>query len=141
LSATRPTTSSKSSLPTQPSLEHLRKEAKQRLAKLRAGGASVQLTDAQLVLAREYGFSSWRALKAAVEIGGTYDAYCGPPLNQHRIASSRTAILDRAGLESAFFSFIALAMFLTCMAMTVDFGIHKTISSPDPVVVNVEILH
>ena len=38
MSATLP--SPRSSLPTQPSLEHLRKEAKQRLAKLRTTGAS-----------------------------------------------------------------------------------------------------
>jgi hypothetical protein len=45
--------------------------SKQRLAKLRAAGASAQLADAQLLLAREYGFSSWRALKAAVGVEGT----------------------------------------------------------------------
>ena len=54
-------------LPAKPSLEHLRKEAKQQLAVLRSRAASVQLADAQLVVARSYGFSSWRALKTEVD--------------------------------------------------------------------------
>lgn len=61
------------SLPARPNLEWLRKTAKQRLKrlralkKLRAGDASVRLADAQLAIARDYGFDSWRKLKRHVE--------------------------------------------------------------------------
>jgi ankyrin repeat protein len=54
-------------LPARPSIEFLKKSAKQRLDALRAADASAQLADAQLALAREYGFSSWRALVAKIE--------------------------------------------------------------------------
>jgi hypothetical protein len=137
LSATRQIPSSRSSLPTQPSLEYLRKEAKRRLAKMRAGGASVQLADAQLLLAREYGFSSWRALKVGVEIDGPA-THPRPPLNHYRAATLHTTALDRMGLENVFFNFIALTMFLTCMAMTVDFGSHRSQHNSAPVRVYVE---
>jgi ankyrin repeat protein len=54
-------------LPAQPNLEHLKNEAKQRLKALRAQEARAQLTEAQLAVARDYGFASWRALKAHVD--------------------------------------------------------------------------
>jgi ankyrin repeat protein/uncharacterized glyoxalase superfamily protein PhnB len=53
-----------SDLPERPSLDYLKKLAKQRL---RALPPPARLADAQLAIAREYGQSSWRALKAAVE--------------------------------------------------------------------------
>ncbi|MBN9555330.1 MAG: hypothetical protein J0H61_11790 [Alphaproteobacteria bacterium] len=138
MSATRPTPS-KFSLPTRPSLEHLRKMSKQRLAKLRAAGASAQLADAQLLLAREYGFSSWRALKAAVGAEGMPVAARQSPLNHYRVTTPCTAKLDRVASENAFFSLLTLGLFLTCMAMTVDFGSHKPTGGFAPVVVDVEI--
>ncbi len=68
------------SLPPTPSLAHLRREAKDLLHQLRAGAAAaisrvdavdpglpVQLSSAQLVVAREHGMSSWPQLKALVE--------------------------------------------------------------------------
>ena len=54
-------------LPAQPNLEHLKNEAKQRLKALRAQAPHAQLTEAQLAVARDYGFASWRALKAHVD--------------------------------------------------------------------------
>jgi hypothetical protein len=54
-------------LPAHPSLDHLRKEAKHMLGILRARANAAQLTDAQLIVARAYGFSSWRALKLEVD--------------------------------------------------------------------------
>jgi ankyrin repeat protein len=54
-------------LPAQPNLEHLKNEAKQRLKALRAQDPRAQLTGAQLAVARDYGFASWRALKAHVD--------------------------------------------------------------------------
>ena len=56
-----------SALPDAPSLEWLRKQAKHRLRELRESSPDAQLADAQLDLARRYGFPSWRALKAHVD--------------------------------------------------------------------------
>jgi hypothetical protein len=71
------------SLPQNPSLENLKKQAKTLLKKWRAGDAETlariqaahprwgeakpRLADSQLVLAREAGFESWPQLKLAVE--------------------------------------------------------------------------
>jgi len=55
------------SLPERPNLDWLRKTAKDRLAQLRATNPNAKLSDAQLAVARENGFSSWRALKAHVD--------------------------------------------------------------------------
>lgn len=63
-------------LPSRPNLEWLRKTAKDRLAELRARDTSAKLADAQLSVAREHGFSSWRQLKAHVERA----AASAPPL-------------------------------------------------------------
>jgi ankyrin repeat protein len=55
------------SLPPRPNLEWLRKTAKERLWQLRVANRSAKLADAQLAVAREYGFPSWRKLKVHVE--------------------------------------------------------------------------
>ena len=55
------------SLPDAPNLAWLRKQAKRRLEELRASNAGAQLADAQFDLAKQYGFTSWRALKAHVD--------------------------------------------------------------------------
>src|SRR5215470_6939774 len=54
-------------LPARPNLEHLKNEAKQRLKALRARNPQAKLATAQLALARDYGFASWRQLKAHVD--------------------------------------------------------------------------
>jgi hypothetical protein len=54
-------------LPARPSLDWLRKTAKQQLNALRKVDPDAQLAGAQLALARQYGFGSWRALKAEVD--------------------------------------------------------------------------
>lgn len=51
-------------LPEHPNLEHLRKEAKQRLKRLRHSDPSAALAVAQREVARDYGFPSWRRLVA-----------------------------------------------------------------------------
>jgi ankyrin repeat protein len=58
---------SNSTLPVRASLEYLRKLAKDRLAVLRRTDGNAQLADALLAVARDHGFSSWRALKAEVD--------------------------------------------------------------------------
>ena len=54
-------------LPERASLEYLKKLAKERLRELRGKDPSAKLSSAQLEVAREHGFTSWRALKAEVE--------------------------------------------------------------------------
>jgi ankyrin repeat protein/catechol 2,3-dioxygenase-like lactoylglutathione lyase family enzyme len=58
---------SKSSLPERASLEFLKKRAKERLAELRRTDPRTKLAAAQLEIAREYGFTSWRALKTEID--------------------------------------------------------------------------
>ena len=55
-------------LPERPSLEQLRKQAKEHLDTLRAADPSVLLAAAQHALAREYGFESWPKLVHHVEL-------------------------------------------------------------------------
>ena len=55
------------SLPEKPSLEWLRKAARRRLAELRKSNPAAKLADAQFDIAKQYGFASWRALKAHVD--------------------------------------------------------------------------
>lgn len=55
-------------LPARPSLEFLKKLAKQQVVALRRQGKTTSLAAAQLTLARKYGFPSWRKLKAHVEL-------------------------------------------------------------------------
>jgi ankyrin repeat protein len=54
-------------LPANPNLEWLRKAAKHRLVALRASDPAAKLTAAQRDIAGEYGFASWRALKAHID--------------------------------------------------------------------------
>lgn len=54
-------------LPARPNLEWLKKTAKQLLGELQARDPARKLADAQFALARRYGFSSWRAMKAHIE--------------------------------------------------------------------------
>ena len=54
-------------LPAEPNLEHLKNEAKQRLKVLRTNDPATRLAAAQLLVARDYGFASWRQLKAHLE--------------------------------------------------------------------------
>lgn len=55
------------SLPARASVEWLKKTAKQQLREWRAEGRQVKLAEAQLTVARRYGFSSWRALRASLD--------------------------------------------------------------------------
>src|SRR5262249_11384280 len=58
---------SSSKLPERASLEYLKKLAKDRLRELRQADPAAKLATAQRAVARDHGFSSWRALKAEVE--------------------------------------------------------------------------
>ncbi len=59
--------SATSALPDAANLEWLRKEAKRHHTELRQARADATLADAQFEIAKRYGFSSWRALKAHVD--------------------------------------------------------------------------
>ena len=102
-------------LPVRPDLEHLRREAKELLHGLRGGAAvavrraethaphlPISLSTAQLVVAREYGFSSWPQLKMLVTrmaaSGVRYDRI-GHGYSDYRRADPRiaAAILDALG--------------------------------------------
>ena len=54
-------------LPANPDLEWLKKAAKKRLVALRARDADAKLNQAQLAVASDYGFKSWRALKLHID--------------------------------------------------------------------------
>ena len=54
-------------LPARPHLDWYRKAAKKRLVTLRQRDPAAQLADAQLAIARESGFPSWRQLKQRIE--------------------------------------------------------------------------
>jgi hypothetical protein len=54
-------------LPERPSFDHLKKQAKVLLRRMRQRDPAAKLTTAQHALAREYGFASWRELRAHVE--------------------------------------------------------------------------
>lgn len=56
------------SLPERPSLEYLKKLAKDRLPALRRADPTARLADAQLAVAREHGFPSWRALRTRLTV-------------------------------------------------------------------------
>src|SRR5215211_524368 len=62
-----PSPTARRALPARPSLEHLKNEAKQRLKALRQQDPQAKLSTAQLAVALEYGFASWRRLKAQVD--------------------------------------------------------------------------
>ena len=55
-----------SDLPARPSLEYLKKLAKERLHQLQQQNPSARLADAQHAIAREYGFLNWSQLKESV---------------------------------------------------------------------------
>ena len=54
-------------LPANPNLDWLKKTAKQRLSQLRTSHPGAKLHQAQLAVAHDYGFKSWRALKSHID--------------------------------------------------------------------------
>jgi ankyrin repeat protein len=57
-------------LPARANLKHLKNEAKERLKAMRLENADLRLAEAQLAVARAYGFASWRRLKSYVDALG-----------------------------------------------------------------------
>jgi ankyrin repeat protein len=54
-------------IPARANLEHLKREAKQLLKTMRSKTPAARLSEAQLLVARSYGFPSWRKLKSHVD--------------------------------------------------------------------------
>lgn len=54
-------------LPARPNLDYLRKLAKKRVAASRKSGDRITIAQAQLAIAREFGFPSWRKLKTYID--------------------------------------------------------------------------
>ena len=83
-------------LPDRPSLEYLKKLAKDRLQELRRADRSARLAQAQLAVAREHGFPSWRALRAEVDRRlATPEPDPGRPALRRDPAPARRPTVDR----------------------------------------------
>jgi hypothetical protein len=77
-------------LPVRANIDWLRKTAKQRLRDMRMRAPDAKLAQAQFDIARQYGFSSWRSLKAHLDRHETADA----SLSDEVIASFLRAVGD-----------------------------------------------
>jgi hypothetical protein len=99
-------------LPPNPNLEHLKKQAKALLDKLRQRNADATLVDAQHALAREYGFPSWPKLKAHVETG-VGDQGSGTGEQQRLIPDPASPIPKRPSLFDRFTMATRQALFFS----------------------------
>ena len=88
-----------SHLPSRPSLNHLRKQAKALLARLRRQNPNATLVEAQHALAREYGFASWPKLKLHVEAA----ALPAQPVTFHRYTEKARQALFFSRYEASQF--------------------------------------
>jgi hypothetical protein len=108
-------------LPERPHLDHLRHEAKRRHAAMKAVSHNARLSDAQFLLAREYGFPSWPALKAEVDrrrlLCGAADVPALPPMPLRRPRRDPIAALaSPATAELALFPAAVAGFALTQLA-------------------------
>ncbi len=82
-------------LPARASLAWLRKTAKQNLRIMRTQHPHSKLAEAQLSVARQYGFSSWRSLKAHIDrLYQSDPSVAGPSLTDADIATFLRAVGD-----------------------------------------------
>lgn len=86
--------SPKRSLPLIPHHDHLRKQAKARLAAMRIRNPTARLAHAQSLIAREYGFANWNGL-----LGEVNRRVKGPNQVQAPIRRALTACGDRLRAE------------------------------------------
>src|SRR4051794_39677118 len=93
-------------LPARPNREHLKKQAKRRLRELRASNGAAKLADAQLAIAREYGFGSWKKLSAHVDAAAVAAAVAPPAhslatlVDLEALARRAVGTMERAWAES-----------------------------------------
>ena len=82
-------------LPAQANLAWLRKTAKQQLRVTRTQRPDAKLAEAQFAIARQYGFSSWRSLKAHIDHLNHHPGRAGPvPLSDEEVARFLRAVGD-----------------------------------------------
>jgi cytohesin len=85
-------------LPPHPNLDWYKKSAKKRLDELRATNPSARLANAQLAIAREHGFPSWRKLKEridqATDLPKLFDS-----IRRHETAAIRDLLRQKPGLS------------------------------------------
>jgi ankyrin repeat protein len=81
-------------LPARANLEHLKNEAKQRLRAMRSQTPAARLSEAQLLVARSYGFPSWRNLKSFVDAQHDFGQQLINAVHASDMATMRK-ILDR----------------------------------------------
>lgn len=86
-------------LPPRPDLEWYRKAAKQKLSEWRATGETRRLAEAQLAVARGHGFSSWRALKTAVDAAEA--SFFFAAIREHKRNEVERLLARRPALASA----------------------------------------
>ena len=87
-------------LPARPSLDQLRKQAKERLRAMRAGDPAATLAAAQYAVARDYGFASWPRLVhhvESLEAAGRLDLYESLARDFLAAYAGDTAALERLG--------------------------------------------
>lgn len=88
-------------LPQRPSLEHLRNEAKTLLKEWRATVPESSLGQAQLAVARRYGFTGWRSLKRYVDAVGDVGARLVEAVRQAELNAIRYVLADHPYLVDA----------------------------------------
>jgi ankyrin repeat protein len=81
-------------LPARANLFWLRKTAKQQLQTLRAQGHNAKLAAVQFALARQYGFSNWRSLKAHIDQLRQGGSAATPELADEEVAKFLRAVGD-----------------------------------------------
>ena len=104
-------------LPVRPNLEHLKKQAKALLIELREKEPEAQLSNAQFELAKSYGFTSWRAMKAYIDTLLTKPAHEADEFGQLGYVTFPVADLARS---QAFYVDILGAELLTKSEHAID---------------------
>jgi hypothetical protein len=110
-------------LPPHPNLDHLKKQAKALLRKMKQENFVAKLADAQFAIAREYGFASWPKLKAYVE---SLPGAVTPAPMTSPFAGKWTANLSKSRqhpgnpFQSAFLQFTVEDNILTIIDVVVD---------------------
>ena len=107
-------------LPVQPNLDHLKKQAKELLHALRQQDPNAALADAQLALAREYGFASWPKLKAHVDAAAIGRVMPNPFVGQWTADLSRSRLHPLNHLHAASLDFDVVGDAVTIDYVMVD---------------------
>jgi len=88
-------------LPVRPSIEWLRKTAKDHLAELRDADPAARLGAAQLAIARRHGFASWRRLKAHVDAVNSDAVRLADAITRGDLAAAEDVLRRRPELVDA----------------------------------------